>query len=84
MLKFAYLRNLRNLILLREITDNTRYAFYAGNWSVVPTNLSTSAIMSSDLDIAKCYKFVKELTLQAGKVRYNKSSISTIKLNNNI
>ncbi|KAL6429550.1 hypothetical protein ACFW04_007478 [Cataglyphis niger] len=24
--------------------------------------------MSSDLDIAKCYKFVKELTLQAGKI----------------
>ncbi|XP_029162798.1 inositol monophosphatase 1-like [Nylanderia fulva] len=44
-----------------------RQAFYIANRSVVPMNLSTS-VMSSDLDLAKCCEFAKELTLRAGKI----------------
>lgn len=71
MLRFVYLRCVRNhisLITEIDITDSIRHAFYIANRSVVPMNLSTSVIMSSDLDIAKCCEFAKELTLRAGKV----------------
>ncbi|XP_039306565.1 inositol-phosphate phosphatase isoform X1 [Solenopsis invicta] len=38
------------------------------NRSVVPVQFSTSTIMSSDLDITKCFEFAKELMLHAGKI----------------
>ncbi|XP_072760983.1 inositol monophosphatase 1-like [Anoplolepis gracilipes] len=67
MLKLPYLRYLCNHISLLKITNSIKYAVYIANQSVVP-NLLTTAVMSTDLDIAKCCEFAKKLTLQAGEI----------------
>ncbi|KAG7198888.1 hypothetical protein KM043_015711 [Ampulex compressa] len=51
----------------REIRSIS-YASWMSNRSVLPTKASTSAVMTNDLDIAKCFELAKELTVEAGKV----------------
>jgi len=75
MLRFIYLRCLRYQIsLITEIRAVKHWSSFIAvstvNRSVIPARFSTSAIMSSDLDVAKCFEFAKEFTLQAGKVSH--------------
>lgn len=76
MLKFIYPHYLRYQISLiveiRTVTHRPSFtAVSTVNRSIVPARFSTSAIMSSNLDITKCFEFAKELTLQAGKVSHS-------------
>ncbi|XP_067211466.1 inositol monophosphatase 1-like isoform X2 [Linepithema humile] len=68
MLRFFHPRYLRNNVLLVSEIRGGNHAVCTANQSFVPTRPSTSAVMSSDLDITKCFEFAKELTLQAGKL----------------
>lgn len=71
MLRFLHPRYLRSNILLVPKIRGSSHAVSTANQSVIPTRPSTSAIMSSDLNITKCFEFAKELTLQAGKVSHS-------------
>lgn len=70
MLRLFYLRYLRNYPSLATKIREAILVISRTTYQSVTRSarLSTSATMSSGLDIAKCFEFVKEVTLQAGEV----------------